>query len=146
MAKVPPDLLKAVQSISDVDDRHVLAAAILARANTIVTHNMKHLPKECLESYGVLCQKYHLCPHLVLDKVDDQGVGIGQDRAYVLSSLKPRAVEFCKLLEKGTTWIPIQSRKSAMGTEIPASPAVVQTVTSAQPIQMKDAAEAILQL
>jgi hypothetical protein len=101
-------LLKAIDCIPDPDDRHVLAAAIVAHANTIVTQNIKHFPKECLKDYGVLCQtadeflrhQYHLDPQLVLDKIDDQGIGIGKDRAYVVSSLRLSAPEFCKLLEK----------------------------------------------
>jgi len=108
MVRVPSDLLKAVECIPDPDDRHVLAAAIMARANTIVTQNTKHFPKECLESFGVLCQnaddflmhQYHLCPQLVLDKLDDQGIGIGQDRAYVVASLRGSAANFCKLIEQ----------------------------------------------
>jgi predicted nucleic acid-binding protein len=108
MVKVPPDLLMAVEGMPDPNDRHVLAAAIMARADTIVTQNTKHFPKECLESYGVLCQtaddflvhQYHLCPQLVLDKLDDQGIGIAQDRAYVVGSLKGSVVNFCKLVEQ----------------------------------------------
>jgi predicted nucleic acid-binding protein len=108
MVKVPPDLLRAVECIPDPDDRHVLATAIMARANTIVTQNTKHFPAECLERYGVLCQtaddflihQYHLCPQLVLDKLDDQGIGISKDRAYVVASLKGSALGFCKLIEQ----------------------------------------------
>jgi len=88
MGTVPSDLLKAVECIPDKNDRHVLAAAIMARANTIVTQNTKHFPKDCLDNYGVLCQtaddflshQYHLYPQLVLDKLDDQGAGISQNR------------------------------------------------------------------
>jgi len=107
MVNVPPELLSAAECIPDKDDRHVLAAAIMARADTIVTQNTKHFPKICLEKYGVLCQtaddflihQYHLCPELILDKLDDQGAGISQDRAYVVASLKAFAGGFCKLLE-----------------------------------------------
>ena len=107
MVSVPSELLRAVECIPDAEDRHVLAAAIMARANTIVTQNTKHFPKDCLEKYGVLCQtaddflihQYHLCPQLILDKLDDQGAGISRDRAYVVASLRPSAAGFCKLLE-----------------------------------------------
>lgn len=108
MVSVPSQLLKAVECIPDKDDRHVLAAAIMARANLIVTQNTKHFPKDCLEKFGVLCQtaddflihQYHLCPQLVLDKLDDQGAGISQDRAYVVRSLRKSAPEFCKRVEE----------------------------------------------
>jgi predicted nucleic acid-binding protein len=107
MISVPSELSRAVDCIPDEDDRHVLAAAIMAHANTIVTQNTKHFPKSCLEKFGVLCQtaddflihQYHLSPQLVLDKLDDQGAGISQDRAYVVASLRASADGFCKLLE-----------------------------------------------
>ena len=53
---VSPELWRAVECIPGKNDRHVLAAAITARANIIVTQNAKHFPKECVEKYGVLCQ------------------------------------------------------------------------------------------
>ncbi len=107
MVTVPPELLRAVECMPDENDRHVLAAAIMARANTIVTQNTKHFPKECLGKFGVLCQtaddflihQYHLCPQLLLDKLDDQAAGIAQDRTYVIASLKVSAREFGKLVE-----------------------------------------------
>jgi PIN domain-containing protein len=110
MVPVPAELLKAVDCIPDESDRHVLAAAIMAHANTIVTQNTKHFPKSCLEKFAVLCQtaddflihQYHLCPQIVLDKLDDQGAGISRDRKYVIASLKASAAGFCKLLEAHT--------------------------------------------
>ena len=51
MVDVPPELLRAVELLPDQKDRHVLAAAIMARANTIVTQNTKHFPKDCLERW-----------------------------------------------------------------------------------------------
>ena len=107
MVTVPPELLRAVECIPDKDDRHVLAAAIMARANAIVTQNTRHFPKECLDKFGVLCQtaddflihQYHLCEQMMLDKLDDQGAGISQDRAFVISSLRISAPGFVKLLE-----------------------------------------------
>jgi predicted nucleic acid-binding protein len=107
MVPVPHELLRGVECIPDENDRHVLAAAIMAHANTIVTQNTKHFPKSCLEKFGVLCQtaddflihQYHLCPQMILDKLDDQGAGISQDRAYVIASLKASATGFCKLLD-----------------------------------------------
>ncbi len=107
MVSVPHELLRAVECIPDKEDRHVLAAAIMARANTIVTQNTKHFPKECLDQYGVICQtadeflihQYHLSPQLILDKLDDQASGISQDRKYVVASLRVFAGGFGNLLE-----------------------------------------------
>lgn len=109
MVPVPAELLRAVDCIPDEKDRHVLAAAILARANVIVTQNTKHFPAECLEKYGVLCQtaddflihQYHLCEQFVLDKLDDQAAAISQERPFVIRSLKNSAPGFVKLLEDG---------------------------------------------
>jgi predicted nucleic acid-binding protein len=107
MVTVPSALLKAVECIPDKNDRHVLAAAVVAHANTIITQNRRHFPKECCEKYGVVCQKpddflidqYHLHAQLVLDKLDDQAAGISQNREFVVASLKPAVPRFCELLE-----------------------------------------------
>jgi len=108
MVSVPPGLLKAVECLPDENDRHVLATAIMARANAIVTQNTKHFPADRLSEFGVLCQtaddflihQFHLSPQMVLDKLDDQGAGIGQNRKYVISRLGRCVPEFCKLLEE----------------------------------------------
>lgn len=42
--------------LPDADDRHVLAAAIVGRADVIVTANLKHFPAEALSPYGIEAQ------------------------------------------------------------------------------------------
>ncbi len=107
MVAVPPELADALE-LPDRDDRHVLAAAIKAQANVIVTQNTKHFPKACLEKWGILCQtadeflidQYHLSPQTMLDKIDDQAAAISQDRRFISSSLRNAAPKFTKLLEE----------------------------------------------
>jgi hypothetical protein len=43
-------------SLPDSDDRHVLAAAIHCRANTIVTANLRHFPNSALSIHGIEAQ------------------------------------------------------------------------------------------
>jgi predicted nucleic acid-binding protein len=103
----PIELLRATECIPDKDDRHVLAAAISAHANVIVTQNVRHFPAACLAKFGVQCQtsdeflidQYHLSPQVVLDKLDEQGASMLKDRAFVITNLKVCAPGFCQLLK-----------------------------------------------
>ena len=49
------DLTSAI-TLPDEDDRHVLAAAIRARADVIVTFNLRDFPDELLKKYGIVAQ------------------------------------------------------------------------------------------
>jgi len=40
--------------LPDLNDRHVLAAAIYTKANSIVTRNLRHFPKTALLPYGIV--------------------------------------------------------------------------------------------
>lgn len=59
---VPDCLVTGFESIvpalnlPDPDDRHILAAAIIAEANTIITVNLKDFPSNILSSYGIEAQ------------------------------------------------------------------------------------------
>jgi hypothetical protein len=45
-------LIKSL-SLPDIKDRHVLAEAIKANANMIVTNNLKHFPKDVFSGFGL---------------------------------------------------------------------------------------------
>ncbi len=49
------DLVPSIQ-LPDQDDRHVVAAAIVASASTIVTFNLSDFPSEELKKYGIEAQ------------------------------------------------------------------------------------------
>jgi predicted nucleic acid-binding protein len=48
--------LEAMVQLPDPDDRHVLAAAITAHADVIVTFNTKDFPAATLDTYRIECQ------------------------------------------------------------------------------------------
>ncbi|WP_373270824.1 PIN domain-containing protein [Nostoc sp. T09] len=51
MVEVPSPLTEMMTN--HPGDHHVVAAAIIAQANVIVTSNLKHFPKEALAPYGI---------------------------------------------------------------------------------------------
>lgn len=110
MVTAPESLARSLNGIPDEGDRPVLAAAIMARANIVVTQNTKHFPKDYMDEYGILCHtaddflvhQYHLCEQLVLDKLEDQAAGISRNRAFVIQSLRNAAPCFAKLMEEYT--------------------------------------------
>jgi predicted nucleic acid-binding protein len=75
MVNITPELVAAIGSLPDADDRHVVAAAILGHADAIITANTKHFPAECLSRYNLVCQgpdeflvhQYYLDPEVVLE-------------------------------------------------------------------------------
>ncbi len=111
MIRDPSPLTKALDCIPDKNDRHVLAAAIVAHASVIVTQNKKHFPQECLNPYGVVCQtadeflinQYRQHKQLVLDKLDEQASAISKDRTFVISSLRAVAPKFVGLFEESSS-------------------------------------------
>jgi hypothetical protein len=70
-------------------DRHVLAAAIRCSAQTIVTFNLKHFPKEALDPFDVeaihpdefLVNQFHLDDTLVVAKFTEQATAINRSVA-----------------------------------------------------------------
>lgn len=105
---IPADLMAAMPNIPDPSDRHVVAAAILAKADVIVTGNLKDFPKDLLEPYHLLVHspdefllhQYHLNPWTMLEKLDNQASGIGQSRIKVIERLLQVAPLFVKAIRE----------------------------------------------
>jgi predicted nucleic acid-binding protein len=102
---VPPSLIEGVSGLPDPDDRHVVALALHAHADTIVTENIRDFPGEALAPHQLtvlsadefLVHQYHLAPQIMLEKLDRQAAGIRQQRGYVLQLLEQWAPTFCNL-------------------------------------------------
>lgn len=113
VVEVPDNLTEALACMPDLNDRHVLAAAIRGKADAILTLNKRHFPETCLQQYDVarmspddfLIHQFHLNPEAVLDKLDAQASAIRNERTQVIARLKERlqAPKFAALVEERTT-------------------------------------------
>jgi len=109
MTALPPGLTEGIKGLPDPDDRHVVAVAIQARADTIVTENLRHFPRAALSPHNLqvlsaddfLVHQFHLAPHALLDKLDRQAAAIRRSRKEILRLLEPSAPEFSKLCFSG---------------------------------------------
>lgn len=78
MLEVPERLLPCMDN--DPGDRHVLAAALIAKAQVIVTDNLKHFPPESLSQFRVEAQSadrfltslYDLSPESMVEVLQNQ--------------------------------------------------------------------------
>lgn len=102
---IPPGLIDGMVGLPDPDDRHVLALASHAHANTIVTNNLRHFPAKALAAHHVtalsadefLMHQYHLDPQAMLEKLDRQAAGIRTRRSDVLALLQKSVPGFYDL-------------------------------------------------
>jgi predicted nucleic acid-binding protein len=69
--EVPEQLIQIMTN--HPKDRHVLAAAVTAKAEVIVTSNLKDFPREALEPFGI--QAKHP-DHFLLDLCENHTVGV----------------------------------------------------------------------
>lgn len=89
-------------------DRHVLAAAVRAGVNVIVTYNLKDFPSSSLTPYAITVQGpsaflkslYAMAPSAVMQTLATQAVAIGQPMSYLLSRLRVNAPAFVATIEK----------------------------------------------
>lgn len=96
---------------NDPKDRHVLAAAVLTGAQTIVTFNLKHFPDEALAKWNVIAQhpddfvvhQFHLDQSTVVEKLRQQAAERhGGDLQRLLSIHEKTIPCFTKLLRQET--------------------------------------------
>jgi predicted nucleic acid-binding protein len=88
-------------------DRHVLAAAAHARAESIVTYNIKDFPQFSLAPYSITAQGpsiflenlYDSAPLQVMQTLESQAAAIGQTLKYLLSRLRISAPAFVETIQ-----------------------------------------------
>lgn len=105
---IPAGLIEGIHGIPDPGDRHVVALAVQARADTIVTDNLRHFPAEVLAGYNLavlpaddfLVHQYHLGPEVMLEKLDRQAAGIRKRRVDVLNYLQKSVPKFCQICSR----------------------------------------------
>ena len=84
------------QCANDPKDRHVLAAAIRAEIETIVTFNLKDFPRAALDPFSVKAcdpgafalRLYEMKPAIVLSKLDDMATDRDRSRKQMLDILR----------------------------------------------------------
>lgn len=78
--------------LPDIDDRHVLAAAIKANANVIVTNNLKDFPEDYLDSFGL---KAKSADDFLTDIIDlNADIAVKAFREMVLNKRNPAMDEY----------------------------------------------------
>ncbi len=100
------------QCQNDVEDRHVLAAAIRAPASTIVTYNLRHFPPSALEPHTIiaqhpadyLCTLYDADPDLVRSRIRDIAERRKMELLEVLRRLKGPLPRFADHVASSHGW------------------------------------------
>ncbi len=87
---------------NDAKDKHVLAAAVRAKADAILTSNRKDFPPQCLEPFGIegltpdqfLLHQWGLDSSLVARKLRDQAEENGRSLESLLDLLAKMVPQF----------------------------------------------------
>jgi hypothetical protein len=99
---------KLVESMENQrEDRHVLAAAVRAHADCIVTNNVKHFPESTLTPYGIECismqdfllHQYHLEPDTFIAILREQSKAVHLSLAELVSLLSQHVPKLAKLIK-----------------------------------------------
>lgn len=93
--------------MNDSKDRHVLAAAVRASANVIVTYNLKDFPHSSLMQHSIRAQGpstflqtlYGTAPAMVIQTLEDQAAAIGQPLQYLLARLRINVPAFVAMID-----------------------------------------------
>lgn len=102
---------------NDAKDRHVLATAVRASAQVIVTENRRHFPRRALSPYGIEAQSADLSLRHLLDSELDTIVRIIREQAGDLKN-PPQSVN--QVLERLTIHAPMFAR--ALRVLLPSEP------------------------
>ncbi len=94
---------------NDPKDRHVLAAAVRANAQTIVTFNKRHFPPAATSSWNVeavgpsvfLERLYTAAPDIVLDRIRHQATDLHRPLSEQLDVLAKAVPSFVDILRSG---------------------------------------------
>jgi hypothetical protein len=101
-------------ALPDDGDRHVLAAAIEARAGTIVTFNLRHFPADMLAPFGVtardpdsfLCGLHNADPEAIAAVVDAARLNLSRtvpsEDAYIEALHRQRLTAFAARLRRAS--------------------------------------------
>jgi hypothetical protein len=86
-------------TLPDPNDRHVVAAAITAKATLILTWNLRHFPENELKKFGLrkMTPDAFLCG--ILDKVPDLVISSLKNARRNLSKTRVSASDFLRILE-----------------------------------------------
>lgn len=99
-------------TLPDAGDRHILAAAIEARAEFILTFNLKHFPYEVLKPFGLtardpdafLCDLHAADPETVVAAVDTARLNLSRtappNNAFIDALARQRLAEFAARLRQ----------------------------------------------